>query len=47
MHHIPRTFLRLVNIQLRCWEHGHRKWAKDIGQRIKTMRQDNPTLARY
>lgn len=47
MNHITRTFLRMANLQLRCWEHHHRAWAKAIGQRLREMRQDNPHLRDY
>jgi hypothetical protein len=37
-------FVRLRELQYRCWQHGHKKWATDIGREMQAFRLDNPGL---
>lgn len=34
-------FVRLRELQYRCWQHGHKKWATNIGIKLKEFRADN------
>jgi hypothetical protein len=35
-------YFRLRELQYRCWQHGHKKWATDIGQEMRALLLDNP-----
>lgn len=40
-----KTFIRLVRLQHLCWQHGHKKWAKALGERCRELRRDYPQLS--
>jgi hypothetical protein len=35
-------YIRLRELQYRCWYHGHKKWATAIGEEMKALLLDNP-----
>jgi hypothetical protein len=35
-------YSRLRELQYRCWHHGHKKWATDIGREMQALLLDNP-----
>jgi hypothetical protein len=37
-------FVRLRELQYRCFQHGHKKWAHALGLELKALRADNPGL---
>jgi hypothetical protein len=45
--HPTRTFIRLVRLQNTAWKHGHKRWAKALGERLRDLRADFPDLAAY
>jgi hypothetical protein len=41
---IPQYYWRLRELQHRCWNHGHKKWAADLGRELRELRDAHPDL---
>jgi hypothetical protein len=37
-------FVRIRELQYRCWQHGHKKWARALGIELQAFRADNPGI---
>jgi len=38
------NYYRLHELQHKCWNRGHKKWAKALGEKLREFREANPNF---
>lgn len=41
---MKNLYFRLLSLQAECYRRGHRRWAAALGERLRAMHADNPSL---